>query len=117
MKIKHSLAIICFKRRRLVKYMILLPIIWFLYVILFGVGKETEQLESKDDKEIIMDLLKKIDQKNEVQQPPGPDNDHPIEERQKAEDQEKNIMGKLQLNAPAEANPNAPGLSKLTDFM
>jgi hypothetical protein len=112
------MAVIRFKRHRLIKYLILIPIIWLAYVMLFGTSSEKVSKRSKEDQEIIDRLLRKVDRKTEELKelklqttPVGVDKDHPDEERKKAEIQEKEVKGRVQVDAPVEVNPNAPGLS------
>jgi hypothetical protein len=117
------MAVIRFRRQRLIKYLILIPIIWLAYVILFGVGHEAEVKRSAADQEIIDRLLAKANQNHINHQKelnekandkiPAIDNDHPEEERAKAEKQEKDVKGRVQINAPVAVNPDAPGKSSL----
>jgi hypothetical protein len=113
------MAGIRFKRQRLSEYLILVPIIWLSYIMIFSSSGENEKYRPEADEDILNENV--LEENDDVQGKENSlliDNDHPEEERKKAEIQEKDVQGNVQLNAPVEVNPNQPGyLSKLVDFM
>ena len=110
------------RRRGIVKYLILVPLVWILFVVLFG-SRGTDK-PSVIDQEIINKLDEKakehqkkhggvfehehLNEKNNGM-PPHDDHDHPVEEIKKAEEQNRNPGGKIQVNAPIKHDLNAPG--------
>jgi len=116
-------------RKRYIKLLITVPILWILVMLIVGFNNNNtnpaaplEQLlaeKSKADKlevenkklvaiveEHKEEARKIIDKNLEKENAPKDDHDHPEEERRKAEDQQKH--GAIQVHAPVE-NPNAPG--------
>jgi hypothetical protein len=114
------MVVIRLRRQRIVTYMVLLAVSLLLYVMIYGGRNESERKRAVDDQEIIKRLLEKVRQKandlkiakierNENRRPHVVDEDHPEAERVKAEMQENDVKGKIQVEAPLEINPNAPG--------
>ena len=114
------------RRRGLVKYLITIPIVWIIFVVFFR-GASNENSNEKPgaiEEDMIRILVQKArdTQKptaGEIQHehlkdknngmPPPDDHDHPHEEVKKAEEQNRNPGGKIQVNAPIKHDLNAPG--------
>lgn len=113
-----------YRRRQLVKYLILIPLLWIIFLFLYGTGNSTDvptpnHIDSNlNDQKIFQNLIKNAEENrihkqnnnHKVVVVNGEDHDHPDEERAKAEEQEKKEGNKIQVQAPKEPpNPNAPG--------
>lgn len=110
-------------REIVLKYAAILLTIWFTYGVLFGFWKNNNR--SSVDHEFIEKVVEKIKEhqnmENEksnkrIEKDDGvnvklDDHDHPIQERKKAQDQIKDLAGKIQINAPENLlhDLNAPG--------
>ena len=118
-----------FRIRSIIKYLIILSLLWILYGIFLksrSVSNETEidqelinklvekakqkqrEIEIKKEKEgKIKEPEKKIEIKNPIKKD---DHDHPEEERKKAKEQKMDLDRKVQVNAPVIHDLNAPGM-------
>ena len=108
------------RRSTIVKYSSLVFILWIVYFFTFGDHRDdTKKLEI--DQDIINRIVEKakenekkrhdnqvlIVEKNDIEEAiKDPDEDHPIEEREKA----KNLSAKVQLDAPVAQNLISPGI-------
>lgn len=123
------------KKRSLIKLLIVIPIVWIVVLFMFSLNdagtqpagsslqdkEKMRQLQAQNNKLIaeaaakheqerlrLLELKNEAAAKNDVE-----DNDHPEEERKKAEEQLKDRAGPIQVHAPVEKNPNAPGTNKI----
>lgn len=118
------------RKRSIIKYLILIPLIWILVAFIFGFN-DSESQRTKIDNDMINKMIEKAKEKhlqhdhakplieksesenikNEQKAAVHDDHDHPDEERKKADEQQKEAAGKVQINAPKEPHndPNAPG--------
>ena len=121
-------------RRRNIKLLIAIPVVWILVMFLVGLNNDNSSpsvdINSKNeqiliDKEKIKSLVKQNEEladiarinkeqvdrildENKLEKVKIIDHDHPEEERIKAEEQAK--KGQVQVvHAPKDNNPNAPG--------
>lgn len=127
------------KKRSLVKLLIAVPIVWIVVLFMFSLTDTTgsnnaaanvlsdessdklRRLEAQNNRLIAEAAarhekerrmqIELDEEKNKQQQENNKveDDDHPEEERRKAEEQLKNPGGPIQVHAPIEKNPNAPG--------
>ena len=102
------------RRREIVKYIIIFCILWVFYNFLFGTSNNSQQAEINQD--VIDKIVDKIEEHvklekdlKEEKKNDHIDNDHPEEERKKADEQVRNPEGKIQVNAPIIHDLNAPG--------
>lgn len=111
-----------FRRRLTVKVLILVPIIWILVTFFFGISERSPgQSQSEKDKiQKLVDENKHLiaeaarrhqeEKKRKLEHEElKDDHDHPEEEQLKAQEQQKEKAGPIQVHAPIERNPNAPG--------
>lgn len=115
-----------FRIRSIIKYLIVLSLLWILYGIFLN-SRSTSN-ETEINQELINKLVEKAKQKqNDIEKQekekikatekkieiPNPikkdDHDHPEEERKKVEEQKKDLDRKVQVNAPVVHDLNAPG--------
>lgn len=118
-----------FRLRTLVKYIILLSVIWITYAVLFR--SKSIQKKTEINEELINKIVEKAKEKQrEIEKIAKPeetenkkeakntkqrdDHDHPEEEKQKVQEQNKDLDRKVQLNAPKIHDLNAPGKINLT---
>ena len=115
-----------FRIRRIIKYLIVLSLLWILYGIflnskstsndteinqelinkLVEKAKQKQKEIEKQEKEKDTETVKKIEILNPIKKD---DHDHPEEERKKVEEQKKDLDRKVQVNAPVVHDLNAPG--------
>lgn len=119
-------------RRRNIKLLIAVPVVWIIVMVLMSFGsnnsspvdsqsisqllKEKAKIrELQDENKELASLAqaekekaeKMLVEKHKPEEPKHEDHDHPEEERKKAAEQ--NVKGPIQINAPKDNNPNAPG--------
>jgi hypothetical protein len=121
-------------RRRNIKLLLAVPIVWIFVMVFMSFGNNTatdsqslsQLLREKEKIRILEDQNKqlanlaqaekekaeKVIINQKVEEKPAEevkheDHDHPEEERKKAAEQNK--KGPIQINAPKDNNPNAPG--------
>lgn len=114
------------RKRSVVKLLILVPILWIFAMIVINLNDNSSSTsELMAEKERLKELLRKNNQQMKEQMLKNQedrmlkklahsdehkeDHDHPEEERKKAEEQQKAKAGPIQVHAPANNNPNAPG--------
>jgi hypothetical protein len=119
---------------RVSKLIALLTLVWFtvLLVVSFSnfndpsvsdelvVQKEKLKVLQDQNKKLIEEAAKKHDEEQRKKRladgedkrrgDQGPDQDHPIEEREKAQEQVKDKGGVIQVEAPVDKNKNGPGI-------
>jgi hypothetical protein len=105
------------RRREIIKYIIFFCILWVIYSFLFGTYNNSKKVEISQD--LINVIVEKIDKhvklENDLKEEKTKDqidNDHPEEERRKADEQVRNPEGKIQVNAPVIHDFNAPGIEE-----
>ena len=97
---------------------------WIVFTVFSGSRNNTDK-SAPIDEEIIKKLVQKakehqqqhegaiehdhLKEKKNDGMPPPDDHDHPKEELKKAEEQNRNPGGKIQVNAPVKHDLNAPG--------
>lgn len=117
------------KKRSLIKLLILIPILWILVLFMFSINDSStdaassirlRELQAQNNRLIAeaaakheQERLKRLEEKEEDQEEKPEDDDHPEEERKKAEEQLKNRAGPIQVHAPVDRNPNAPGRMRI----
>ena len=121
------------KKRTLVKLLIGIPVVWILVMIVLGFSDTTssyasmlkiKSLEAENSELIRAAAIKHQEEKQRKQQQgaaisggaalldilKGVDGaDHPVEEQQKAEKQQQENAGPIQVHAPVQNDPNSPG--------
>ena len=115
-----------FKIRNLIKALIIVPVVWILVILFIGFndnGASPGQLKSQKERirilkerndELIADAARQNLEKKIAAEKADDhlkeDHDHPEEERLKAQEQQKEQAGPIQVHAPQNNNPNEPGL-------
>jgi polypeptide N-acetylgalactosaminyltransferase len=118
------------RKRSLVKLLILVPILWIIAMIIVNLSdNSSSNSQLVAEKARLSELLRRNAELMRHQQDTNEENsrklaegaekakgelnkddhDHPAEERAKAEEQLKAKAGLIQVQAPVEHNPNAPG--------
>ena len=107
------------RRQAVIKYSSLILILWIIYFFTFSSHRgDDEKLEIEQDvinriverakqTENKRHEMEKLRHENQV----GNDNDHPAEERQKAEEQVKKNHAKIQVDEPIIPELKSPGLN------
>jgi hypothetical protein len=113
------------KKRTIVKLLIAIPIIWIFVMIIVGLNDTSSsyasilKIKSLEDENKVMKLAAERYEREKVEKNKnqgllgilkgGDEEDHPIEELKKAEEQQKQNAGPIQVHAPKNNDPNAPG--------
>lgn len=118
------------KKRTVVKLLIAIPILWIFVMIIVGFNDTTSSYASilrikslENENKLMREAAEKYEkEKSEKLQNQfdngqgllgilkgGDDKDHPAEELKKAEEQQQQNAGPIQVHAPKNNDPNAPG--------
>lgn len=116
------------KKRTLIKLLIVIPILWIFVMILVGFNDSSSSYASilkikslEDENKLIKAAALKYEEERRKNQANeghkdlldilkgGDDRDHPVEEQKKAEQQQQENAGPIQVHAPKQNDPNAPG--------
>ena len=115
-----------FKKRTVIKILIAVPILWIFAMLIMGFndnGASPDQLKTENDKiknlqqqnyQLIAEAAKRHAEERKrlaakANDHLKEDHDHPEEERIKAEEQQQEKAGPIQVQAPKNNDPNAPG--------
>ena len=109
-----------YRRRGIKKYVVFIAIIWIIYYFIFASNENGEKLEVNQEMiNILVARAKEYQKKhNGIEHEHfndknglllEDDHDHPIEEIKKAEEQNRDPVGMIQMNAPNLHDLNAPG--------
>ena len=112
------------RQRFIIRYLLVIIILLIIYSIIKSLQNGSNSGQIVIDQSIINEILKKhskfkmdsaenlkVKSEEIIQVPHHEDNDHPEEERQKAEEQNQNPTGIIQVNQPHKVDDwdNAPG--------
>ena len=119
------------RKRTLIKLLIAVPILWIAVMLITNfsdsssissgeLAKDKQKIErlQRENKRLIEEAalkhqeerrLRQENEANNLHELNKDDHDHPEEERLKAQEQEKAQAGPIQVHAPIDNNPNAPG--------
>jgi hypothetical protein len=115
------------RKRQLIKLLIGIPVIWIVVMLIVGLNdtgtsnspadlEKIKALEEKNSRLIAEaarkheeDKRHRNEEQNKNNEANKEDHDHPEEERIKAQQQQKEKAGPIQVHAPRNQDPNAPG--------